>query len=212
MELKRKRGRTKKHVNVSEEEKLAKKREKNRLCKRQYRASKSQEAIAKEREQNSLYMRQIRASLTDEEVDRRRERDRTHKQVSFMPIIPELCKADDIKNWHSRSRKHKRKPVIVLTPRQLEGQRERNRIYMRRFRASLSVDKLVKCHEKVRLLKRRARKIMKQQKLDHTFQDGFDAVHTVLQSMGFWHYATFIKERNLLQPKNLHTCHGRKCH
>jgi hypothetical protein len=41
--------------------------------------------------------------------------DRTLKHVTFMPIVPELCKAGDMKKWCSRSRKCKRKPVVALT-------------------------------------------------------------------------------------------------
>jgi hypothetical protein len=71
MELKSKRGGPKKKVNVIEEEKLAaKQREKNRLRKRQYRASRSQEAYAREKDKNRLFMRKIRASLTDEKIER----------------------------------------------------------------------------------------------------------------------------------------------
>jgi hypothetical protein len=78
-----------------------------------------------------------------------------------MSIIPELCKAVDTKKWHSGSRKHKRKPVIAVTPHQLEWQKERNRIYMTKFCVSLSGDELEQCQEKERVLKRRAEKIMK---------------------------------------------------
>lgn len=209
MELKRKGGRPKKHVHMSEEEKLAKQRERNRLRKRQCWASKSQEAITRERERNRLYMRKIRASLTSEEVERQRqrERDKAHKQVAFMsvtPELPELGGEDDMEMWHERNRKNRRKPVIALTPQQLEWQRERNRIYMRQFRASLSGKELERCREKDKLLKRRVREIMKQQKQNITFQGGSQAVHDMLQSVDFWHYAASVKEQNLLHLNNLH--------
>jgi hypothetical protein len=208
MELKRKRGRPKKHVHMSEEEKLAKQRERNRLRKRRYRASKSQEAIARERERNRLYMRKIRASLTSEEVERQRERDKVHKRVALMSVTPELselCGEDDMQMWHERNRKNTRKPVIALTPQQLQRQRERNRVYMRKFRASLSGEELERRREKDKLLKRRAREIMKQQNQDISFQGGSQAMHDILQSTDFWHYAAFLKEQNLLNLNNLHT-------
>ncbi|GFG39580.1 hypothetical protein Cfor_01010 [Coptotermes formosanus] len=130
MELKWKRGKPKKLVNMREEEKLAKRMEKNRLYKRQYQASDSQASFARGREQDMLYMRKIGGSLIDEDIE-------------------------------SGSRKHKRKPVIAVTPHQLEWQKERNRIYMTKFCVSLSGDELEQCQEKERVLKRRAEKIMK---------------------------------------------------
>jgi hypothetical protein len=205
VELKRERGRPRKHVNMSEEEKLTKQRERNRLRKRRYRASKPQEALARERERNRLYMRKIRASLTNEEIKRQREADKTRKKMSFMSVVPELSEGNGVEKWHERSRKHKRKPVIALTPQQLERQRERNRLYMRKFRASLSGEELERRREKDRLLKRRARELMKHKKQDITFQGRSESVHRMLQSTDFWHYADFVKEQNELHMKNLHT-------
>jgi uncharacterized protein YigA (DUF484 family) len=122
-----------------------------------------------------------------------------------MSIVPELSEGNGMEKWHERSRKHKRKPVVALTPQQLERQRERNRIYMRKFRASLSGEELERRREKDRLLKRRVREVMKHQKQDITFQGRSEAVHKMLQSTGFWHYAAFVKEQNQLHLKNLHT-------
>jgi hypothetical protein len=70
MELKWKRGKPKKLVNMREEEKLAKRMEKNRLYKRQYQASDSQASFARGREQDMLYMRKIGGSLIDEDIER----------------------------------------------------------------------------------------------------------------------------------------------
>jgi Spy/CpxP family protein refolding chaperone len=70
----------------------------------------------------------------------------------------------------SKSGKSKRKPVTALTPQQLQRQRERNRTYMRKFRALLSAEELERRREKDRLQKRRAREVMKHQKQDVTFQ------------------------------------------
>jgi hypothetical protein len=159
VELKTDRRGPRKHFNTTEE-KLKKQRERDRLRKRRYRASRSQEATARDRERNRLNMRKIRASLKNEEIKRQRETDRTHTK------FPELSGGDGIEKWHERSRKYKRKPVSALTPEQLERQRERNRIHMRKFRASLSAEELERRREKDMLLKRKAREVIKHQKQD----------------------------------------------
>jgi hypothetical protein len=166
VEIERRTERPRRHVNVTEEEKMAKKREGNRLRKRRYRASLSQEALAKQRERNRLSMRKIRASLKNEEIKRQTETDMTHND---MPIVPELSKRNYIGKRQKR-RTYKRKPVTDLTPQQLQRQRERNRIYMRKLRASLSAEELERRREKDRKLKRRSREIKRRQKQDKTSQ------------------------------------------
>ncbi|KDR12855.1 hypothetical protein L798_13160 [Zootermopsis nevadensis] len=198
MEVKERRGRPKNHVHVSEEEKLARQRERNRLCKRCSRASKSQEATSRERERNRLYMRKFRASLRNE---LERDRDKAHKHMAFMFVTPELselCGEDDVEMWHERNRKARRKPIIALIPQQLEWQREQKRIYIMKFCASLSDEELERRREKDRLLKRRAKEIMKERKQDITFQGGSQAQHHILQNRNFWNYAALAKEQNLL--------------
>lgn len=153
--VKQKRGteRPGKYVNMTEE-KLAEKREKNRLRKRRYRAAMSEEVRERERERNRLSMKKRRASRKiKEEIKRQTEIDMAHKKM------PELSGGNDIEKPHTRSRKSERKPR-VLTPQQLELYRERNRTYMRKFRASLSAEELEWYREKDRLRKRRAREVM----------------------------------------------------
>jgi hypothetical protein len=79
VELKCQRGGSRKYCNMSKEEKLAKRREGNRLRNIRYRESMSQEAIERKREQNRLSMRKIRASRKNEETEKRRETYRTYK-------------------------------------------------------------------------------------------------------------------------------------
>jgi len=64
---------------------------------------------------------------------------------------------------------------------------------MRKFCVSLSGYKLEQHHERERLLKRRGRDIMKHGNLDNILQDGSDTVHTVLQSVDFFHNVAFIE-------------------
>jgi len=64
---------------------------------------------------------------------------------------------------------------------------------MRKFCASLSGYKLEQHHEGERLWKRRGKDIMKHGNLENILQDGSDTVHTVLQSMDFWHNMAFIE-------------------
>jgi hypothetical protein len=161
VEIKKKTERPIRHVNMTNEDRLAKKRERNRLRKRRYRASLSQEALAKHRERNRLSMRKIRASLKNEETERQTETD--------MSIVPEPTEGNYIEKRQKR-RTYKRKPVTALTPQQLHRQRERNRIYMRKFRASLSAEELERRREKDRKLKRRVREIMRRQKADNASQ------------------------------------------
>jgi hypothetical protein len=63
VELNSERRKPKKHVNMSEEEKMAEQRVRDRQCRSRYPAYRSEEAIARERERNRLNMRKIRASL-----------------------------------------------------------------------------------------------------------------------------------------------------
>ncbi|PNF38948.1 hypothetical protein B7P43_G07037 [Cryptotermes secundus] len=144
------------------EEKLEKRRERDRLRKRRYGASRSQDAIARERERIRLNRRKIRVSLKYEEIKRQRETERTHTK------FPDLSEGDGIEMWYERIRKYKRKPVAALTSQQLERQRERNRTYMRKYRASLSAEELERRREKDRLQKRKAREVIKHQKQDIT--------------------------------------------
>jgi hypothetical protein len=79
VELKPERGESLKHCNMSEEEKLAKRREKKRLQNKRYRASMSQEALERVRERNRRYKRKIRASRKNEEIRKQMETDKTYK-------------------------------------------------------------------------------------------------------------------------------------
>jgi hypothetical protein len=155
VEIKKKTERSIRHVNMTNEDRLAKKRERNRLRKRRYRASLSQEALAKHRERNRLSMRKIRASLRNEETERQTETD--------VSIAPEPSEGNYTEKRQKR-RTYKRKPVTALTPQQLHRQRERNRTYMRKFRASLSAEELERRREKDRKLKRRVRELVRRQK------------------------------------------------
>lgn len=156
VEQKRRTKRPGKYVNMTEE-KLAEQREKNRLRKRRYRAGMSEELRARERERNRLSTKKTRAlRKIKEEIKRQTDIDMAHKKMS---VVPELSEGNDIEKPHTKSRKSKRKPR-VLTPQQLERYRERNRTYMRKFRASLSAEELEWYREKDRLRKRRAREVM----------------------------------------------------
>jgi hypothetical protein len=86
------------------------------------------------------------------------ERDGSAVEQKDLPC-PE---GDDMEKWHKRSSMYTTKPVTALTLQQLERQRKRNRIYIRKFRASLS--KRARRREKNKLLKRRKREANKHKK------------------------------------------------
>ena len=160
------------------EEALARERERNRLYMRKVRATLSVDQEHEQADLEMCYMSQLEensvcvnrvsskrkpvSALTPEQLERQRERNRNYMRKVRAALYEEERKRNPL--WKPRLG-GMRKPAIGLTPEQLERQRERNRNYMRRFRASLSEGELQQRRERDRVLKRKAREMLKEQTL-----------------------------------------------
>ncbi|PSN34345.1 hypothetical protein C0J52_17270 [Blattella germanica] len=122
-------------------------RERQRLQKRQSRASMSEESLAKERERNKLYKRKIRAALLEqasytgtyvphsllqwrqgrplETLEERREKQRLQKRQSRARMSEEALAKE-----RERNRMHKRKVRAALSMEQIERRRQEERTDM----------------------------------------------------------------------------------